>query len=185
MKGSKEETASQAHEYAWRWFAYHADQRLKSFHFFFILEGAVTAAYLTSLGMRLNLVASCLAVILFLVAVLFWRLDQRNSNLIKISEKYLKQSEENMALALGEKIRLIHIADSNNEEYSVKPFNNHLSSYRTIFRAIFICVGIFAIVCLAIAACPLITHCTSYITSKHEFSRPQPIQETDHGRTGS
>ncbi|WP_417412720.1 hypothetical protein [Hoeflea sp.] len=144
-----------AHEYAWDWFAYHADQRLKSFNFFFVLEGALTAAYLTSLGSDNRLLAVGFGFLLLIAAIMFWRLDTRNSELIKISEQYLMKSESILAAVVGQEIRLAHSAENADSCFSTKLLPSILSTYRKIFRAIFVSVILFSIFAIIHAIHPI------------------------------
>lgn len=142
------EKLKNAHEYAWQWFAYHATQRMNSFNFFFVLEAALTAAYLAAVSASYYLLAVAFAVMLFVTAMMFWRLDLRNLELIKIGEAYLKKSEAEMAEYVGKEIRILTIAENRDSEFAPKWFPKLLSSYRQIFQAIFCAVATFA--CFAI-----------------------------------
>jgi Flp pilus assembly protein TadB len=117
---------------------------MNSFNFFFILAGALAAGYLTAIGTKAYPVAAALALLLLATSAMFWRLDLRNRELISASESYLKESEAQMAAIVGDKIRLLR----NVERGSVRPFtmplSGILSSYRKIFRFIFVSVMSFA-----------------------------------------
>ncbi len=140
------EAAKRAHDYAWAWFQYHASQRLSSFNFFFVLGGALTAGYLAALNGEYYGLAVALAVVLLIVAVLFWRLDQRNSELVKIGEAYLKESEDKLAgePGVGNKIRLLSIAENRDSDFRPWPLPSILSSYKQIFRLLFFSVAAFS-----------------------------------------
>ncbi|QBK31191.1 hypothetical protein [Roseitalea porphyridii] len=134
-----------AHDYAWGWFTYHAEQRLKSFSFFFVLVGALTAGYLTSIGASHWPIAAMFGIMLLFSALLFWRLDARNAELIKLAEQYLKKSEINLAAHVGQEICLAHEADKDTTPFKVSLFPNILSTYRKVFRAMFVIVVVFSL----------------------------------------
>lgn len=84
-----------AMEHLWRFFALHAQQRVSVFNFFVVLAGVISAAIGGALqaGRPLNVVVIALGLLLPLLSFVFWRLDQRNSDLIKISERALRSGE--------------------------------------------------------------------------------------------
>jgi hypothetical protein len=82
-------------EHLWRFFALHAQQRVSVFNFFVVLAGVISAAIGGALqaGRPLSVVVIALGLLLPLLSFVFWRLDQRNSDLIKISERALRSAE--------------------------------------------------------------------------------------------
>lgn len=84
-----------AMEHLWRFFALHAQQRVSVFNFFVVLAGVISAAIGGALqaGRPLSVVVIALGLLLPLLSFVFWRLDQRNSDLIKISERALRSAE--------------------------------------------------------------------------------------------
>src|SRR5215207_7011250 len=79
-----------AHTYAWEYFKYHAQQRQAAFRFFLVVVAALIAALIpkdSSAPTRL------VGAALMFASLLFWRLDKRNSLLVKLAEKYLKEEE--------------------------------------------------------------------------------------------
>ncbi|UMY16790.1 hypothetical protein MMB17_19285 [Methylobacterium organophilum] len=83
-------------EHLWRYFALHAQQRVSVFNFFVVLSGVISAAIGGALqvGGPLNFVVVILGLLLPLLSFVFWRLDQRNSDLVKIAERALRRAEE-------------------------------------------------------------------------------------------
>ncbi|WP_144426426.1 hypothetical protein [Methylobacterium sp. ARG-1] len=77
-----------------RFFALHAQQRVSVCNFFVILAGVISAAIVRALqaGRPLSVVVIALGP-LPLLSFVFWRLDQRNPDLIKISERALPSGE--------------------------------------------------------------------------------------------
>jgi hypothetical protein len=71
------------HEYAWNWFSYHAAQRMTVFRFFFLVLGALSVGYYQTITSHPGL-AFALSIIAIIFSLLFWRLDLRTRELIKI-----------------------------------------------------------------------------------------------------
>jgi hypothetical protein len=81
-------------EYAWKYFSLHAEQRLKTFHFFVILSTLLTGAVLTIAKDTVHVgYASPLAYLLSVFSFVFWKLDIRNKELIRHGESALKNLE--------------------------------------------------------------------------------------------
>ena len=94
------DTKTLALYYAWDHFAYHAQQRQTVFNFFLLLIGGCVAAYSSTMGAgggEYSYFRSFLGAVLVLASLVFWRLDQRNARLVKISEEALKELEARMA----------------------------------------------------------------------------------------
>lgn len=85
-----------ARQYAWEWFQYHAEQRQTVFRFFLTIVAILAAGYATAWSAdRLNW-AAMVSILLIICPILFWRLDERNRNLVKISERYLSVEENRL-----------------------------------------------------------------------------------------
>jgi uncharacterized membrane protein YfcA len=89
---------SETREYAWRYFALHADQRLKTFNFFLILVtvilgGAFTLAKDAKAPL---LVGFAVTILLPLLSFVFSKLDRRNQELIHHSESILRDIEKDI-----------------------------------------------------------------------------------------
>ena len=105
------DTKTLALYYAWDHFAYHAQQRQTVFNFFLLLVGGCVAAYSSTMGHgggEYSYFRSFLGAVLALASLVFWRLDQRNARLVKISEEALKELEARMAKDINvQSIRLM------------------------------------------------------------------------------
>jgi hypothetical protein len=94
-------------DYAWKWFAYHADQRVKMFNFMLIVFGVFATAIVTALGNE-DLPSGVAAVLCFVAAALgliFSLLDRRNRDLVWIGEELLTHLEKNFIFAKSEPIK--------------------------------------------------------------------------------
>src|SRR5262245_45101410 len=86
-------------DYAWKYYALHAEQRIKTFNFFLILYalavGGVTAAVK---DLQSQSVAAGIGFLMAFVAFIFWKLDVRNKQLIQHAEAALKELENDPRL---------------------------------------------------------------------------------------
>ena len=76
--------------YAWDYFSLHADQRMKSFHFYIILVTAIMGGLAAIIkDGHFNKFYSIFGAILSIFSFLFWKLDERTRQLVKIAEDAL------------------------------------------------------------------------------------------------
>ncbi len=100
-------------KYAWDWFQYHADQRLKAFNFFLVVVGVFLAVYgaavkeglanpptgATGAAQRLAvLVAGCGV----LIAFAFLLIELRNTELVDCGRKWLDYLEKQIGMSIRE-----------------------------------------------------------------------------------
>jgi amino acid permease len=139
------DTKTLALYYAWDHFAYHAQQRQTVFNFFLLLIGGCVAAYSSTMGeggATYNYFRSFLGIVLALASLVFWRLDQRNARLVKISEDALKELEAQIAKEINvPSIRLMANAQKNVSRF---PFSK-IESFGQIYGLIFAVSGIVGI----------------------------------------
>ena len=138
MSDHKDENRArdEARKYAWDWFAYHAKQRLDVFRFYLIVVALIFAGALRLLETGLYFLSITLSMFLIFCTFLFYRLDRRNSTLVKLGEKYLKEEEK----LLSEEINSKHIMILKQAENKKGCF----SSFSQIFRYMFIAVVVIA-----------------------------------------
>jgi amino acid permease len=146
------DTKTLALYYAWDHFAYHAQQRQTVFNFVLLLIGGCVAAYSATIGesgATYNYFRSFLGAVLALASLLFWRLDQRNARLVKVSEEALKKLEARMADEIKEpSIRLIANADKKVAKF---PFSK-IESFSQIYGAVFAASGLVGIAMAVLSA---------------------------------
>lgn len=89
------ELTKQRFDYAWKWFAYHADQRVKLFNYMIIATGILAAGIGNALRENNEnyLFAGILSVLGILFGIAFRQLDKRNSTLVWYGEDMLRQIE--------------------------------------------------------------------------------------------
>ena len=80
-------------DYAWRWFALHAKQRVTMFNYFLVASGILANAYGLLLSQELLGAAIVAASIGCVVGLASWGLDVRNRQLVKLGEEVLADLE--------------------------------------------------------------------------------------------
>jgi hypothetical protein len=93
-------------DYAWKWFNYHADQRVKMFNFMFVGLGLFATALVGTLGKGLpSFVPAALCFLAAFLALIFSRLDKRNQYLVWLGEDVLFELEERAIFGAGKRIK--------------------------------------------------------------------------------
>lgn len=146
----KDNFHSDLRDYAWKYFALHADQRMKTFNFFLMLCAVIVGGMITLIrdpqGRHL---AAPVGLALAFVSFVFWRLDVRNKQLIHHAEEALQLLEQDDRLC-----------DKDGVPHRLKLFTheNHLArelrrgrilrliptywSYSLCFNAVFLVFGL-------------------------------------------
>lgn len=90
-----DEKVQRAMDHAWRYFELHAQQRMTVFNFYLAISGLIAAGVGVCLqqGTKFSVLASMLGLFLALITFIFWKLDQRVSEMIKTAESALIQVE--------------------------------------------------------------------------------------------
>ena len=128
-----------ARDHAWRWFEYHAGQRIIIFRFYLIFIALLVAGYstLTINGQHWSSIIA--GVFLAFATFLFHRLDLRNSQLVKIAEYFLKEEEQLVADRLSRpKLRLAIEAEN---KWRKRPY-----SFKDIYSLLFGSIYILSVV---------------------------------------
>lgn len=144
-----DQTCRELREHAWSYFVLHADQRLKTFHFYLIFATLIAGAIVTIVRDGKSFAAAgVLALLLAFLSFVFWKLDKRNKQLIKHGEDAIKLIERRSGLPdQGEEPHRLKLFL--HEEYtSAKlkrfphtwPWLAHFS-YSTCFNAVFLVFG--------------------------------------------
>jgi hypothetical protein len=80
-------------DYAWKWFSYHAAQRVSMFNYFLIVTGILANAYISALKEGFPWIASAIGVMGCFISFAFFKLDYRNRCLVKMGEDVLEVLE--------------------------------------------------------------------------------------------
>jgi len=147
---SQEDKIKTINDYAWNWFSYHAAQRMTVFRFYFLIFGVLSIGYYQTILTNAPLAAgfSALAV---LSSILFWRIDLRTRELIKIGEDLLLDVERKLTAWKIAKVALVASAQTKKSAHAAM-FSQKLYSYGQVFNALFFTMTIFSIVTLICAA---------------------------------
>lgn len=142
------EVIKEQREYAWKYFSLHSEQRLKTFHFFVVLSAVISGAILTIVKEVSNvLYATPMCYLLAFLAFIFWKLDQRNRELIKNGESALKDIEDSIELS-GERMSSIHLFTNEETRTNTKkrlpntPLIHAHFSYTNCFNWVFFVFGV-------------------------------------------
>ena len=93
-------------DYAWKWFNFHADQRVKMFNYMFVGLGLFATALVGLLGKGLpSIVPATLCFVAGLLALIFFLLDMRNQYLVQLGEDVLFELEKRAIFGLGRPIQ--------------------------------------------------------------------------------
>lgn len=139
------------HDYAWAYFSFHADQRMKTFNFFIILAGLVSGGIVTLMRDNDNpWIVAPLGLALSMLCLLFWRLDQRNHVLVSNGEAAVKflDSQHDLATSGGTPhvLCIFERDDFNRKGESRSLFRKGYFSYSQVIRyvyGLFACLGVF------------------------------------------
>jgi hypothetical protein len=94
-------------DYAWKWFSFHADQRVKMFNFMLVVFGIFAAGVVNAFD-KAALPRVALAGLCFFGTFLAWAftlLDRRNRDLVWLGEDVLMELERKAIFGGGEKIK--------------------------------------------------------------------------------
>lgn len=140
------ESVEKGRAYAWQYFYIHAEQRLKTFHFFLVFSALVIGAILTLAKLEDSYVLVAFFSYLFsFLTFVFWKLDVRNRDMIKHAEETLMVLERHFPdTEEGESLRLfIREADKTKCKKRFPQTNlweAHMS-YSNCFNSIFAVLG--------------------------------------------
>jgi hypothetical protein len=96
----------QEYQFIWEHFKFNADQRLKSFNFFVLLSIFADGGVFTALEKNMApQVLTLMGAFISLLSVVFWLVDSRSQNLLKLTIPALKEIES----SFGEKSQLFRI----------------------------------------------------------------------------
>lgn len=101
---TEERTPSYLQRQAWDYFQLHSGQRLTTFNFFIAIATVITTAIATTFSKEyeMPITGICLGLLLIGFCYIFWKLDDRNRQLIKLAERALIHFEGSVALSDSE-----------------------------------------------------------------------------------
>ncbi len=138
-------------EYAWDYFALHAEQRLKAFQFYISLATAVVGGFFLLLrdGHAHKWMAA-LGVVLLLLSFVFWKLDGRTRWLVKNAENALEFLDAQHALqdieGVPHPLRLFTRDDYYTKQVAPFPVWTARFTYARCFRWLFLGFSLLGVV---------------------------------------
>jgi hypothetical protein len=139
MKYYKQNNYDGDRNYAWQYFTTHAEQRLKTFHFYIIIMTLLIGAMFTLLKLEYTIMLVVMAILMSFFSFVFWKLDERNRELINNAQRTLKMLER------GKFVRLFteeeKQTNTKKERNYKSMFKKHFS-YSDCFRWVFKLFGI-------------------------------------------
>lgn len=126
-------------KYVWDYFSLHAQQRLTTFNFFIVLITLLLGTLFTLIKEHTPNLIPIISLFMIFFSFIFWRLDQRNRNLIHHAESELKKIEKklNTKVFINEEKKTDEI-----KNYHTQIAKHH--SYSYLFNLVFIlfaCTG--------------------------------------------
>ncbi|MBS4050752.1 MAG: hypothetical protein KGZ69_06075 [Methylomonas sp.] len=132
-----------AFEYSWKYFQLHADQRLKALQFYVAISGVTIAGLATSFSGATYLTTLAVSVVGMVVTIVFFRIDRRTAQLIKVGENGLCAIETRLCQNLGSQ-EFFHTMEADRIK------NYRTGSYSSNFRILY--VAFFSLYLLTAAA---------------------------------
>ena len=109
-------------DYAWKWFAYHADQRIKMFNYMVVALGLFTTGICTMIAKDQRFGAIALCFTAGVLAILFAQIDRRNQRLVQLGEDMLGHLENEWLFpAIANKTFEAHSERPNTVGYAILP----------------------------------------------------------------
>jgi hypothetical protein len=139
-------------DYPFKYFDLHAKQRMTVFNFFLAIAGILTGGIAAGLGHDppIPALSVALSIVLVLVAIVFQKLDNRTSFLIKHAERALKECEAEL---LNPCAQLISTEEEQFAAFqSEKGFWKSGWSYSDCFRTVYVAMVILGLVGLVLSA---------------------------------
>ena len=130
----------------------HADHRLRAFHFYILISGALTGVFATSIGRgEFHPWMASLGALLVFFSFVFWKMDVRTRQLVKNGESALKFLDAQHGLedqeGVPHPLRLFSREEALSRSLTPWPLAVGHFSYARCFRWVF---AMFALVGLAI-----------------------------------
>lgn len=148
-----------ARKQSWDYFQMHSSQRLTTFNFYIVISSVVTTALFSTFqkDYKVPVLGIPLGLLLMLFSYIFWKVDQRNKQLIKGAEDALKYFESTWELE--DKEGSPHVAkifqheefetNKRKEKRSILPWKRYYS-YSNSFNMVFIGFAVVGLVGIVI-----------------------------------
>lgn len=137
--------------YAWGYFAFHAEQRMKAVHFYLILSTVLVTGFINGIKNTDNyFLFAIVGFVLALISFFFKRLDERNKELVRNGEAALKFLDSLEDLENVEEqpnvLKIFEYDDYTIKKKQEKSKNFSHFSYSTFLNYIFLTFGLLGFV---------------------------------------
>jgi len=123
--------------YGFKWFEYHANQRITTFNFYLVVYTGLVAGYGFLLKEKIVAGSLFINLIMVLLSILFWQLDIRNRQLIEIGENIISACWVRAGLS-----------DTLNPIESSRTRQSEGLRFRHLFEIVFLVGGTFGLLAL-------------------------------------
>jgi hypothetical protein len=90
-------------DHSWKWFSYHAEQRLTAFNYYLIIVGVLVVGFFKCVEEGWWLIGAVVAAFGTAVSLAFWLLDIRNTELVNYGREELERFEPKFGLHIRER----------------------------------------------------------------------------------
>jgi Mn2+/Fe2+ NRAMP family transporter len=130
-------STAELQEYAWKWFEYHAGQRLTAFRFFLVFLGVLIVGFNAGLKDGHIVFAQVVACFGAFISIAFLMLEIRNEQLVNVGRNALMCLEESdESLKAQKKLQMLHVDRG----------RSRWLSHKYWFRAIYIVCAVLFII---------------------------------------
>lgn len=143
----------------WDYFCIHGAQRIQILNFYIVLETFFVTALLTlfQLEKSISSLRFILSFAIIFFSFIFYTLDCRTKNIIKLSEIAIKKIEQKYEDVYGENIMIFSLEEKNTRaNRNSNWFSRHFLSYSKSFKMIFAFFVFIGFVSIAIEICNII-----------------------------
>ena len=128
-------------EYAWRYFSFHARQRVTMFNFFLVGSGVLGNAYALLARAQMDWEAGVVAIIGILVSLISIGLDVRNNQLVDLGEEALKRVERDHLISANEALpeyAILSFEDDRGEPLWIRKHKGLIRSLEAVVGLVFL-----------------------------------------------
>ena len=130
----------------WNYFSLHSSQRIQLLNFYIVLESLFVTGIFALFQLNqdyfpLKIIGS-IAIIFF--SFIFWRLDVRTKNMIKIAEEAMKSIEDKYKRSFKESILIFSFESKNSHDFKGKLFFTYTKLFNLTF-IFFALIGVLSI----------------------------------------
>lgn len=142
-------------DYGWRWFSFHAAQRMTVFNFYLVAVAIIFVGFHETVKSSDYILSLSFAGAQLVIAVLFKRLDRRTSELVKIGESLLEYCERDL-VSVTPTAALTKLAENKDSRTKLWILNKGLYSYTQIFQTLYNLVALLSLLAVTYSVVKLL-----------------------------